>query len=61
MAGKNFDISKFAATIKPVSDSDTMREISIDDIRDNPRNFYPTPDSQALRALMDSIRANGLL
>lgn len=61
MAGKNFDISKFAATIKPVSDSDTMREISIDDIRDNPRNFYPTPDSQALRALADSIRANGLL
>lgn len=61
MAGKNFDISKFAATIKPVSESDTMLEISIDDIRDNPRNFYPTPDSQALRALMDSIRANGLL
>ena len=61
MAGKNFDISKFAATIKPVSDSDTMLEISIDDIRDNPRNFYPTPDSRALRALMDSIRANGLL
>ncbi len=61
MAGKNFDISKFAATIKPVSDSDTMLEISIDDIRDNPRNFYPTPDPQALRALADSIRANGLL
>ena len=61
MAGKNFDISKFAATLKPVSESDTMREISIDDIRDNPRNFYPTPDPQALRALADSIRANGLL
>lgn len=61
MAGKNFDISKFAATLKPVSESDTMLEISIDDIRDNPRNFYPTPDPQALRALMDSIRANGLL
>ena len=61
MAGKNFDISKFAATIKPVSESDTMMEIPVDDIRDNPRNFYPTPDSQALRALMDSIRANGLL
>lgn len=41
--------------------ADTMREISIDNIRDNPRNFYPTPDSQALRALADSIRANGLL
>lgn len=61
MAGKNFDISKFAATIKPVSESDTMREIHVDDIRDNPRNFYPKPDAEALRALMDSIRANGLL
>lgn len=61
MAGKNFDISKFAATLKPVSESDTMMEIPVDDIRDNPRNFYPTPDTQALRALMDSIRANGLL
>lgn len=62
MAGKNFDISKFAAGIKPVrSESDTMMEIPVDNIRDNPRNFYPTPDPQALRALMDSIRANGLL
>ena len=62
MAGKNFDISKFAASIKPVrSESDTMMELLVDDIRDNPRNFYPTPDPQALRALMDSIRANGLL
>ena len=61
MAGKNFDISKFAATLKPVPDSDTMMEIPVDDIRDNPRNFYPTPDPKALRALMDSIRANGLL
>lgn len=51
MAGKNFDISKFAATLKPVSESDTMLEISIDDIRDNPRNFYPLPDTQSLRAL----------
>lgn len=41
--------------------TDTMMEIPVDDIRDNPRNFYPTPDPQALRALMDSIRANGLL
>ena len=41
--------------------ADTMMEIPVDDIRDNPRNFYPTPDSQALRALMDSILANGLL
>ena len=41
--------------------ADTMMEIPVDDIRDNPRNFYPTPDPQALRALADSIRANGLL
>ena len=41
--------------------ADTMMEIPVDGIRDNPRNFYPTPDPQALRALMDSIRANGLL
>lgn len=62
MAGKNFDISKFAASIKPVrSESDTMMELPIDNIRDNPRNFYPMPDPQTLRALMDSIRANGLL
>ena len=41
--------------------ADSMMEIPVDNIRDNPRNFYPTPDPQALRALMDSIRANGLL
>lgn len=41
--------------------ADTMMEIPVDDIRDNPRNFYPTPDPQTLRALADSIRANGLL
>lgn len=41
--------------------ADTMMEIPVDDIRDNPRNFYPKPDPAALRALMDSIRANGLL
>lgn len=41
--------------------ADTMMEIPVDDIRDNPRNFYPAPDPQTLRALADSIRANGLL
>lgn len=62
MAGKNFDISRFAGTIAPVrSESDTMREIAIDKIRDNPRNFYPAPGLAALAALEDSIRANGLL
>lgn len=62
MAGKNFDISRFAGTIAPVrSESDTMREIAIDKILDNPRNFYPAPGPAALAALEDSIRANGLL
>lgn len=62
MAGKNFDISRFAETIAPVrSESDTMREIVIDKILDNPRNFYPAPGPAALAALEDSIRANGLL
>lgn len=62
MAGKNFDISRFAGTIAPVrSESDTMREIAIDKILDNPRNFYPVPGPAALAALEDSIRANGLL
>lgn len=62
MAGKNFDISRFAGTISPVrSESDTMREIAIDKILDNPRNFYPKPDPKAMEALEDSIRANGLL
>lgn len=41
--------------------ADTVMEIPVNDIRDNPRNFYPTPDPQTLRALADSIRANGLL
>lgn len=62
MAGKNFDISRFAGTIAPVRpESDTIREIAIDMILDNPRNFYPAPDPKALAALEDSIRANGLL
>ena len=62
MAGKNFDISRFAETITPVrSESDTMREIAIDKIRDNSHNFYPAPGPAALAALEDSIRANGLL
>lgn len=63
MAGKNFDITKFAATLPPegVPESDTTREIAVDDILDNPRNFYPRPDNAALAELMESIRANGLL
>ena len=63
MAGKNFDITKFAATLPPegVPKSGTTLEIAVDDIVDNPRNFYPRPDNAALAELMESIRANGLL
>lgn len=63
MAGKNFDITKFAATLPPegVPESGTTLEIAVDDIVDNPRNFYPRPDYAALAELMESIRANGLL
>lgn len=63
MAGKNFDITKFAATLPPegVPESGTTLEITVDDIVDNPRNFYPRPDNAALAELMESIRANGLL
>ena len=63
MAGKNFDITKFTATLPPegVPESGTTLEIAVDDILDNPRNFYPRPDNAALAELMESIRANGLL
>lgn len=36
--------------------ADTMMEIPVDDIRDNPRNFYPTPDPQTLRARTPHIK-----
>lgn len=61
MPGKKFDISKFAATVRPVSESDTMLEIPVGDILDNPRNFYPHPGPEALEALAESIQVNGLL
>ena len=60
MTGKNFDISKFASTIKPVPDSDTAW-ISLGDIYLNPKNFYPKPDPKALEDLAESIDANGIL
>ena len=62
MAGKKFDITKFAATLgEAVPESGTTMELALADILDNPRNFYPRPDNQALAALMESIQANGLL
>lgn len=59
-----FDISKFAATMPPVSESDTVaevRKIPLDLIDTNPLNFYPAIDAAAMVELMDSIQANGLL
>lgn len=61
MAKGKFDMSEFLTPVESVSESDTMREIAVDDILDNPRNFYPRPDNAALAELMESIRANGLL
>ena len=60
MTGKNFDISRFASTIKPVPDSDTAW-IDLGDIYLNPKNFYPKPDLKALEDLAESIDANGIL
>ena len=62
MAGKKFDIAKFAATLgEAVPESGTTMELALGDILDNPRNFYPRPDNKALAALMESIQVNGLL
>lgn len=61
MAKGKFDMSEFLSPVEGVPESDTMREIAVDDIVDNPRNFYPRPDNAALAELMESIRANGLL
>lgn len=62
--GSKFDISAFASTFAPVSDSDTsdeMQWISLDRIADNALNFYPKPTSAQLEELMESIQVNGLL
>lgn len=61
MAKGKFDMSEFLTPVEGVTESDTTREIAVDDILDNPRNFYPRPDNAALAELMESIRANGLL
>lgn len=60
MSKGKFDLGAFLAP-EAVSESDTVREIPVNDILDNPRNFYPRPDNAALAALMESIEANGLL
>lgn len=61
MAKGKFDMSEFLAPVEGVPESDTMREIAVKDIFDNPLNFYPKPDKGKLGELMDSIRANGML
>ncbi len=61
MAKGKFDMSEFLAPVEGVSESDTMREIAVDDILDNPLNFYPNPDNKKLAELMESIQANGML
>ena len=61
MAKGKFDMSEFLSPVEGVPESGTTLEIAVDDIVDNPRNFYPRPDNAALAELMESIRANGLL
>ena len=61
MAKGKFDMSEFLTPVEGVPESDTTREIAVDDILDNPLNFYPRPDNGKLAELMESIRANGLL
>lgn len=62
MAGKNFDISKFAASIKPVSNSDhggpeQIEYIDIDLLDSDQRNFYQLTD---IDELADNIQLCGL-
>ena len=61
MAKGKFDLGAYLAPEASVPESGMTREIPVDDILDNPRNFYPRPDNKALGALMESIQANGLL
>lgn len=61
MAKGKFDMSEFLAPVEGVPESGTMREIAVDDILDNPLNFYPRPDNGKLAELMESIQANGML
>lgn len=61
MAKGKFDMSEFLTPVEGVPESGTTREIAVDDILDNPLNFYPRPDNGELSKLMESIQANGLL
>ena len=56
-----FDLSRIVG-VADVSDSDTeLREILLDQIRENPENFYPPLPEDEAEALRESIQANGLL
>ena len=62
MAGKNFDISKFAATLKPVSElnrtgPEQIEYIDIDLLDSDERNFYQLTD---IDELADNIQLCGL-
>ncbi len=51
-----------AKTLGDVSKIDTpVQYIPLEQLKPNPRNFYPVPDSEALTDLAASIAANGLL
>ena len=56
-----FDLSRIVGAAD-VSESDTeLREIPLDKIRENPKNFYPPLPEDEADALRESIQANGLL
>lgn len=61
MAKGKFDMSEFLTPVEGVPKSGTTLEIAVDDILDNPLNFYPRPDNGKLAELMESIQANGML
>ena len=53
MAKGKFDMSEFLTPVEGVPESDTTREIAVNDILDNPLNFYPRPDNEKLAELME--------
>lgn len=61
-ASKKFDLGELGKALAgPVSESDTMQEIRLNDIWANKRNIYPEPDAAAMAELVSSIEANGLI
>lgn len=61
-ASKKFDLGELGKALAgPVSESDTMQEIRLNDIWANKRNIYPELDAAAMAELVSSIEANGLI